>query len=57
VATTQLNHLLLKIIIGTATEALQSNRGIVVLPTYSNSRSDFIEIISKNVVLILGKVD
>jgi len=57
VATTQLNHLLLKIIIGTATEALQSNRGIVVLTTYSNSHPDFIEAILKNVVLILGKVD
>jgi hypothetical protein len=27
------------------------------VPTDSNSRADFIEAISKNVVLILGKVD
>ena len=43
--------------ISTVPEALLSNRGIVVVPTDSNSRSDFIEAISKNVVLILGKVD
>jgi S1-C subfamily serine protease len=43
--------------INTIPEALLSNRGIVVVPTDSNSRSDFIETISKNVVLILGKVD
>jgi S1-C subfamily serine protease len=43
--------------ISTIPEALLSNRGIVVVPTDSNSRSDFIEAISKNVVLILGKVD
>jgi len=48
---------LLKNIIGTVPEALQSNRGIVVVPTDSNSRADFIEVISKNLVLILGKVD
>jgi len=46
-----------KNIIGTVPEALLSNRGIVVVPADSNSRSDFIEAISKNVVLILGKVD
>jgi tetratricopeptide (TPR) repeat protein len=46
-----------KNVIGTIPEALLSNRGIVVVPTDSNSRSDFIEAISKNVVLILGKVD
>ena len=46
-----------KNIIGTVPEALLSNRGIVVVPTDSNSRADFIEAISKNVVLILGKVD
>ena len=38
-------------------ESLLSNRGIVIVPTESNSRADFIEKISKNVVLILGKVD
>ena len=43
--------------ISTIPEALLSNRGIVVVPTDSNSRADFIETISKNVVLILGKVD
>ena len=43
--------------ISTIPEALLSNRGIVLAPTDSNSRSDFIEAISKNVVLILGKVD
>jgi len=43
--------------ISTIPEALLSNRGIVVVPTDSNSRADFIEAISKNVVLILGKVD
>jgi len=43
--------------ISTIPEGLLSNRGIVVVPTDSNSRSDFIEAISKNVVLILGKVD
>jgi len=43
--------------ISTVPEALLSNRGIVVVPNESNSRSDFIEAISKNVVLILGKVD
>jgi TPR repeat protein len=43
--------------ISTIPEALLSNRGIVVVPTDSNSRSDFIEAISKNVVLIMGKVD
>ena len=43
--------------ISTIPEALLSNRGIVVVPTDSSSRSDFIEAISKNVVLILGKVD
>ena len=41
--------------ISTIPEALLSNRGIVVVPTDSNSRADFIEAISKNVVLILGK--
>ena len=46
-----------KNIISTIPEALLSNRGIVVVPTDSNSRSDFIEAIKKNVVLILGKVD
>ena len=46
-----------KNIIGTVPDSLFSNRGIVVVPTDSNSRSDFIEAISKNVVLILGKVD
>ena len=46
-----------KNVISTIPEALLSNRGIVVVPTDSNSRSDFIEAISKNVVLILGKVD
>ena len=43
--------------ISTVPEALFSNRGIVVVPNESNSRSDFIEAISKNVVLILGKVN
>ena len=43
--------------ISTIPEALLSNHGIVVVPTDSNSRSDFIEAISKNVVLILVKVD
>ena len=43
--------------ISTVPEALLSNRGIVVVPKESNSRSDFIEAISKNVVLILGKVN
>jgi len=43
--------------ISTVPEALLSNRGIVVVPTDSNSRSDFIEAIKNNVVLILGKVD
>jgi S1-C subfamily serine protease len=43
--------------ISTIPEALLSNRGIVVVPTDSNSRADFIEAISKNIVLILGKVD
>jgi hypothetical protein len=38
-------------------DSLFSNRGIVLVPTDSNSRSDFIEAISKNIVLILGKVD
>jgi S1-C subfamily serine protease len=46
-----------KNIIGTVPDSLFSNRGIVVVPTDSNSRSDFIEAISKNVVLILGTVD
>ena len=46
-----------KNIIGTVPDSLFSNRGIVVVPTDSNSRADFIEAISKNVVLILGKVD
>jgi antitoxin component YwqK of YwqJK toxin-antitoxin module len=46
-----------KNVIGTIPEALLSNRGIVVVPTDSNSRADFLEAISKNVVLILGKVD
>jgi hypothetical protein len=55
VSTKQLNHLLLKIIIGTVTEALQSNPEIVVLPTYSSSRPDFIEVISTNVVLNFRK--
>jgi hypothetical protein len=44
-------------VIGTVPESLLSNRGIVVVPNDSNSRADFIEKISKNVVLILGKVD
>ena len=43
--------------ISTVPEALLSNRGIVVAPNESNSRSDFIEAIKKNVVLIVGKVD
>jgi TPR repeat protein len=43
--------------ISTIPEALLSNRGIVLAPTDSNSRADFIEAISKNIVLILGKVD
>ena len=43
--------------ISTIPEALLSNRGIVVVPTDSNSRADFIEAISKNVVLILVTVD
>jgi S1-C subfamily serine protease len=43
-----------KKIIGTVPEALLSNRGIVVVPTESNSRADFIEAISKNVVLIVS---
>ena len=43
--------------ISTVPEALLSNRGIVVMPNESNSRSDFIEAIKKNVVLIVGKVD
>ena len=47
----------IKNILGTVPEALLSNRGIVVVPTDANSRADFIETISKNVVLILGKVD
>ena len=46
-----------KNIIGTVPEALLSNRGIVVVPNESSSRSDFIEAISKNVVLIMGKVE
>ena len=46
-----------KNIIGTVPDSLFSNRGIVVVPTDSHSRSDFIEAISKNVVLVLGKVD
>ena len=43
--------------ISTVPEALLSNRGIVVVPNESSSRSDFIQAIKKNVVLILGKVD
>ena len=43
--------------ISTVPEALLSNRGIVVVPNESNSRSDFIEAIKKNVVLIVGKLD
>ena len=43
--------------ISTVPEALLSNRGIVVAPNESNSRSDFIEAIKKNVVLIVGTVD
>jgi S1-C subfamily serine protease len=43
--------------ISTVPEALLSNRGIVIVPNESNSRSDFIEAIKKNVVLIVGKVD
>jgi uncharacterized protein len=43
--------------ISTIPEALLSNRGIVVVPSESSSRSDFIEAISKNVVLIMGKVE
>jgi S1-C subfamily serine protease len=43
--------------ISTIPEALLSNRGIVVVPNESNSRSDFIQAIKKNVVLIVGKVD
>ena len=46
-----------KNVIGTVSESLISNRGIVIIPTESNSRADFIEKISKNVVLILGRVD
>ena len=41
----------------TVPEALLYNRGIVVVPNESNSRSDFIQAIKINVVLILGKVD
>ena len=43
--------------ISTVPEALLSNRGIVVVPNESSSRSDFIEAIKRNVVLIVGKVD
>ena len=43
--------------ISTVPDSLFSNRGIVVVPKESNSRSDFIEAIKKNVVLIVGKVD
>jgi hypothetical protein len=43
--------------ISTIPEALLSNRGIVLVPIDSNFRADFIEVILKNVVLILGKVD
>jgi TPR repeat protein/S1-C subfamily serine protease len=43
--------------ISTVPEALLSNRGIVVVPNESSSRSDFIQAIKKNVVLIMGKVD
>jgi S1-C subfamily serine protease len=43
--------------ISTVPEALLSNRGIVVVPTDSNSRSDFIQAIKKNVVLIVGTVE
>ena len=43
--------------ISTVPEALLSNRGILVVPNESNSRSDFIAAIKKNVVLIVGKVD
>jgi len=43
--------------ISTVPEALLSNRGILVVPNESSSRSDFIEAIKKNVVLIVGKVD
>ena len=32
-------------------------RGIVVVPNESSSRSDFIQAIKKNVVLIVGTVD
>ena len=35
-----INHLLLKNIIGTVPEALQSNHGIVVVPTDSNVRAN-----------------
>ena len=43
--------------ISTVPEALLSNRGIVVVPNESSSRSDFIQAIKKNVVLIVGTVD
>jgi hypothetical protein len=43
--------------IGIVPESFLSNRGIVIVLKDSISRADFIEKISKNVVLILGKVD
>jgi hypothetical protein len=43
--------------ISTFSEASQSNRGIIVVPTDSNSRADFIRSNFNKVVLILGKVD
>ena len=43
--------------ISTVPEALLSNRGIVVVPNESSSRSDFIQAIKKNVVLIVGTVE
>ncbi len=42
--------------VATVPESLLSNRGIVVTPKSANSRADFLERISKNVVLILGVV-
>ena len=43
--------------ISTVPEALLSNRGILVVPNESSSRSDFIQAIKKNVVLIVGAVE
>jgi S1-C subfamily serine protease len=46
-----------KNIIGSVPESLLSNRGIVVTQKKPNSRADFLEKISKNIVLILGNVN